>query len=94
VSFQSGGQKQYVPSGLMMTPANQKDRTDSIADSENTRSRSIKNGIDSGFVAATLHRLKKKDKDNSSPASNGQEEIEETSRRKSKSLKHILSGMS
>jgi hypothetical protein len=77
----------------MMTPANQKERPGSIADSETTHS-SIKNGIDGGFVAATLHRLKKKDKDSPSPASNGQDESEENSRRKSKSLKHILSGMS
>lgn len=93
VSLQSSGQKQHVPSGLMMTPANQKERPGSIADSETTHS-SIKNGIDGGFVAATLHRLKKKDKDSPSPASNGQDESEENSRRKSKSLKHILSGMS
>jgi hypothetical protein len=78
----------------MMTPANQKERPGSIADSETTRSRSIKNGIDGGFVAATLHRLKKKDKESPSPASNEQDETEENSRRKSKSLKHILSGMS
>jgi len=94
MSLQSIGQKPHVPSGLMMTPANQKDRPGSIADSETTHSRSIKNGIDGGFVAATLHRLKKRDKDSPSPASNGQDESEENSRRKSKSLKHILSGMS
>jgi hypothetical protein len=74
--------------GLLMTPANQKQRSDSIADSETTRSRSIINGLD--FV----HRLKKKDKDDSSPpSSNGQDDSEESSRRKSKSLKTILSGM-
>jgi hypothetical protein len=74
--------------GLLMTPAQQKNRPGSITDSETTRSRSIKNGLD--FV----HRLKKKDKDSSSPASIDQEEGEEASRKKSKSLKHILSGMS
>jgi hypothetical protein len=74
--------------GLLMTPANQKQRPDSITDSETTRSRSIINGLD--FV----HRLKKKDKDDSSPpSSNGQDDNEEPSRRKSKSLKTILSGM-
>jgi hypothetical protein len=74
--------------GLLMTPAQQTNRPGSITDSETTRSRSIKNGLD--FV----HRLKKKDKDNSLPASNGQDEGEESTRKKSKSLKHILSGMS
>jgi hypothetical protein len=92
VSLPSLGTKR-VPSGLMMTPANQ-NRPGSVADSETTRSRSIKNGLDGGFVASTLSRLKKKDKDSPMLAFNGEDESEDTSRRKSKSLKHILSGMS
>jgi hypothetical protein len=96
ISLPSSGPKR-VPSGLMMTPASHhrpSSRPSSVAESETTRSESIKNGLDGGFVASTLNRLKKKDKDSPSPASNGQDETEDTSRRKSKSLKHILSGMS
>jgi len=80
----------HLPMGgglLTMTPSNPKHRPGS-SNSDTTRSRSIKNGLD--FV----NRLKKKDKDGgSSPASNGQDETEELSKKRSKSLKTILSGM-
>jgi hypothetical protein len=79
----------HLPMGggsLTMTPANPKQRPGSL-NSDTTRSKSIKNGLD--FV----NRLKKKDKDNDpSPAFNGQDE-DESLKKRSKSLKTILSGM-
>jgi hypothetical protein len=73
--------------GLHMTPA-QKQRPESVTDSETTRTRGIKTGLD--FV----HRLTKKDKDSSTPSFNGQDNSEELSKKRSKSLKTIISGLS
>jgi hypothetical protein len=70
-----------------MTPT-QKQGPESITDSETTKSRGIKTGLD--FV----HRLTKKDKDGSTPSSNGQDDSEESSKKRSKSLKTIISGLS
>jgi hypothetical protein len=86
VSLPSDGQKS-LPLGLHMTPA-KKQRPESITDSETTRNRGIKTGLD--FV----HRLTKKDKDSSTPSSNGQDDSEESSKKRSKSLKTIISGLS
>jgi len=83
----------------MMTPAHKDNRAGSIAESQRTGPRSIQNGQEEhegksgGFMANTLNRLKKKDRE---PSLSGQgEEGEDLSKRKSKTLlgKKILGGL-
>jgi len=102
-SLSSTGRAQTFPASLMMTPAHRNDETDSVADSELTSTKSIKNGSEEhenksggGFMANTLGRLKKKDRESSSSPSTGNtEEHEDSSRRKSKVLfgKKILGSL-
>ena len=83
LSLQSYGRAQSFPASLMMTPAHQNSRTESIADLEMKSSNSTRNehdgpdGKSGSFVTNTLNRLKKKDRDSQS------DDGEETSRRKS-----------
>jgi hypothetical protein len=92
ISLQSGGRP--VPSGLLMTPAQPKERP-GTADTER---KSIKNGNGDGFMATTLNRLKKNNREGSFPApstGNGTSEENDDSSRsimKSKTLKKILGG--
>jgi hypothetical protein len=98
-SLPSPGRSHTFPSSLMMTPAHKDNRADSTAESQHTGPRTIQNGHEDhesksgGFMANTLNRLKKKDRE---PSLTGQgEEGEDLSKRKSKTLlgKKILGGL-
>ena len=98
-SLPSPGRSHTFPASLMMTPAHKDDGAESIAESQRTGSKSIQNGHEEheskagGFMANTLNRLKKKDRE---PSLSGQnEEGEDLSKRKSKTLlgKKILGGL-
>jgi hypothetical protein len=102
-SHQSHERAQTFPASLVMTPAHAGGPVGSIADSG--KGSSIKDGASNGdyesksggFVANTLGRLKKKDRENSSSPAGGQaEDSEDPSRKKSKLLlgKKILGGLS
>ncbi|KAK0124244.1 hypothetical protein ONS95_009219 [Cadophora gregata] len=93
LSIQSSGRSQTFPASLMMTPANRTyDRSESIADSEKTGSKSTKSN-DGGFVATTLNRLKKKERESSSSLGGGQVDDHEEMSKKKKGLKTILGGL-
>tara|TARA_R110002033_G_scaffold94303_1_gene143432 strand:- start:277 stop:525 length:249 start_codon:yes stop_codon:yes gene_type:complete len=77
----------------MMTPANRNnDRSESIADSERTASKSTKSN-EGGFVASTFGRLKKKERESSPSLSGGQGDDTEEMSKKKKGLKTILGGL-
>ena len=97
-SLPSPGRSHTFPASLMMTPANIDHRSESIGESHRTGSKSIQNGHEDHeskgrFMANTLNRLMKKDRE---PLVSGQnEESEEMSKRKSKTLlgKKILGSL-
>jgi hypothetical protein len=99
-SLPSPGRSHTFPASLTMTPARKDDRGESIAESNRIGSKSIQNDHEDhenkagGFMANTLNRLKKKDRE---PSLSGQnEEGEDMTKRKSKTLlgKKILGGLS
>ena len=93
LSMQSNGRSQTFPASLMMTPANRNnDRSESIADSERTASKSTKSN-EGGFVASTFGRLKKKERESSPSLSGGQGDDTEEMSKKKKGLKTILGGL-
>lgn len=83
---------QNFPASLVMTPAHQLNRTE--AASTKSGLKSVKNNnLDSGLVASTLGRLKKKEKE-SSPSLNGsQTEEHDEGTKKRKGFKKILGGL-
>ena len=97
-SLPSPGQSHAFPASLMMTPANKDTRPESIAESHQSGRRSVQNGHEDhegkgGFMAHTLSRLKKRDRE---PSLSGQnEDSEDLTKRKSKTLlgKKILGGL-
>ncbi|CZS95733.1 related to FMP27 Found in Mitochondrial Proteome [Rhynchosporium agropyri] len=93
-SMQSNGRSQIFPASLMMTPANKvQDRSESTLESERSPPKSTKSN-DVGFVAATLGRLKKNQRESSPSIGGGQaDDNEEIPRKKKGGLKGILGGL-
>ncbi|KAG0648865.1 non sense mediated decay [Hyphodiscus hymeniophilus] len=97
-SLPSPGRSHTFPASLTMTPASTDTRAESIAEIYRTGSKSIQNGHEDheskgGFMANTLNRLKKKDRE---PSLSGQnEDSEDLGKRKSKTLlgKKILGSL-
>ncbi|KAL2075315.1 hypothetical protein VTL71DRAFT_258 [Oculimacula yallundae] len=94
VSMQShNGRSQTFPASLMMTPANRaKDVSESPASSERTPPKSTKSN-DQGFMASTLGRLKKKERESSPSLSGGQVEDNEEKSKKKGPFQKILGGL-
>ncbi|KAI6708859.1 hypothetical protein PZA11_006075 [Diplocarpon coronariae] len=92
VSMQSAGRQHQLPASMMMTPAHKADDPTDTG-SERTGPKSTKSGHDTGFVASTLGRLRKKEQESSPGLGADQADEHEDGSKKKRGLKKILGGL-